>query len=411
MDPSRSSSVYSSSSRKSTYLNYRPSVGASGGHSKASSFQAARNYAESLSAQSMGAPASARPAPPRDYAESIGSQSVGAPAPARPAPVPAAPDTAPSAAPLTDAPSAAAPSYAPSLAPAMSPSSRSSSRHSSRPSFMNYQSSAPETRTPPVAVPQAVALPAPRATGVLVLVLAAEVHAQTMKYVQTALKKRPYASIAIIGSKEHEPAVKQLKMEMYGLIGKLGREMGVQTHVRAGPGDEELGAAVQQALGGQHSLQGVLCSLAYDGGETTAGDILSLEPELLQRSWLGSVGFLHGVAKATIPLLTSARGAPEQASFFLAIETAARSPVALLNKAACDALLRQLSTAYTSHDLTIDLAENVLISEPEPTTPTYGVPKLRTNAFSSEPEEYVFSPGESPTKLWNMWALQNENGG
>ena len=280
---------------------------------------------------------------------------------------------------------------------------------------MNYQSSATETRTQPVTTPQSSAPPAPVATkrtGVLLLVLAAEVHAETVRFVETALKQRAYSSIAIIGNKEHEPPIKQLKMEMYGLVGKLGRDMGVQTHTRADGSEEALSAVVAQALNGRHGLQGVLCSLAYDdGGERSAGDLLSLEQEELWRSWLGSFGFLHGVAKATLPLLRSARDHADDPSLFLVIQAAARSPIAAINKAACDTLLRQLGTASTSQGVTIDFAESVLIPEPESIAPTNGVPKLRTNGFASEPQESIFSPGESPTKLWNMWALQDENGG
>ncbi|KAK4542805.1 hypothetical protein LTR36_006181 [Oleoguttula mirabilis] len=386
MEHGRANSVHSNeSSRKHTYLDYRSNGDTS---SRATSYQAARDYAESL-----GAPAPARP---RDYAESLGApvparprdyaESLGAPAPARQSP-----------------------------SPQVSTNSRSSSRPSSRPSFMNYQSrGGAEGKPQPVAVPQPaspiVPAVAPRASGVLLLYLAAEVHTKTMHYLQIALRRRAYASIAIIGCKEQEAATKQLKMEIYGLIGKLGRDMGVQTHTRSGDGEEELDAIVREAVKGQAILQGVLCSLAYAVDETGSADILSLERADLEKTWQTSVGCLHSVAKATVPLLTSASSDLARPSLFLVMETARHSPVSALNKASCDTLLHQLSAAYASPNLIVDHAEDVLVEEPEPVH-TDGALALRTDGFSAEPSDSVFTPGESPTKLWNMWALQDENGG
>ncbi|KAK5121351.1 hypothetical protein LTR85_005517 [Meristemomyces frigidus] len=352
MEHGRTSSTYSNeSSRKPTYLDYR-SNGDTG--SKSTSYQAAR-----------------------DYAESLGSQ-----APARPSP------SAP-----------------------VSTTSRSSSRPSSRPSFMNYQGGGAEGKTQPVAVPQPVspAAPAaaPRVPGVVLLYMATGVHNKTMQYLQIALKRRAYASIAIIGSKEHEPAIKQLKMEIYGLIGKLGREMGVQTHTRLGNGEQELDAIVQEAVRGGSVLQGVLCSLGYAEDETAGTDILSVDRADFERSWQTSVGTLHGIAKAAIPLLTSGNNDLDHPKFFLVVETAQHTPASIVTKAACDTLLRQLSTAYTSRDLLINHAEKVLVEEPEPVR-RKSVPALHTDGFSAGPTESVFTPGDSPTKLWNMWALQDE---
>lgn len=261
----------------------------------------------------------------------------------------------------------------------------------------------------PQPMSQAAPAPAPtvpRPSGVLLVYLAAEVHIKTMHYLQIALRRRAYASIAIVGGKAYEESVKQLKMEIYGLIGKLGREMGVQTYMVSGDSDEELGAVVQEAVNGRGDLQGVLCSLTYDQDGTSAVDILSHERADLERSWQTSLASLHAVSKATIPLLTSASTGLDNGSLFLVAETPARAPVSIIHKAACDTLLRQLA-AYGSRNLTIDYAENVLIAEPEPVH-TDGAPNLRIDAFSAGPTESVFTPGESPTKLWNMWALQNE---
>ena len=161
---------------------------------------------------------------------------------------------------------------------------------------------------------------------------------------------------------------------------------------------------------GKGDIGGVICSLAHGGEGSGATDILSVERGDLEQSWRTSVGFLHGVAKATISLLIGRNDADMQSSLFLLLESAARSPASLLSKAACDTLVRQLSAGYASRDLTVDYAENVLIPEPErKPVKTDRVPSLQTNGFGAEPAEpSIFTPGESPTKLWNMWALQND---
>jgi len=283
---------------------------------------------------------------------------------------------------------------------------------------MNYQ--APQPKTQPMAVPQSASQPAPveleapvRRTvppGLLLLFVGADVHPRTVHFLGILLKRRAFSGIAIIGSKEHETAVKQLKMDVYGLIGKLGREMGVQTHLLLGSSEDELASAVQEALKGKSDTGGVMCSLAYGGEGSDTMDILSAERSDLERSWQASVGFLHCVAKVTMPLLTARVGVDAQAGPFLLLESVARSPASLVSKAACETLVCQLSAAYASRDLQVDYAENVLFPEPErKPARTERVPSLQTNGFSAEPAEpSIFTPGESPTKLWNMWALQND---
>lgn len=286
---------------------------------------------------------------------------------------------------------------------------------------MNYQDTRAESNTQSIDVPQpalqagrpetGIGATARQASGLLLVCVAAAVHPSTVHYLEIALKKHLYSRVALVGSEQHQIAIKQLKMDVYGLAGKLGLGSGVQTHLYPGSSEGEVAAAVQKALNGTSDLQSVLCSLTYDVEETADANILSMEHAELERSWRMSVGFLHSVAQATVPLLQSADGGQsEQASLFLVMESNSHTSLSRINKAACDTLMRQLSTMHKPQELLVDYAENVLVPEPEPAHAN-GVTSLRTDGFSTQASDLEFSPGESPTKLWNMWALQDEIGG
>ncbi|KAK3067336.1 hypothetical protein LTR53_015859 [Teratosphaeriaceae sp. CCFEE 6253] len=344
MDPSRASSIYSSdSNRKPTYLDYRSSIDTS---SRADSTEIQRDYADSLSS-------------------------------------------------------------APSRAPPMPPSNAAaSSRPSSRPSFMNYQSTSPAP-SKPVAVPQlrsngatpvapahlgAGGYESSRHGGTLLVFIVAEVHPQMVQYLQRWLKRWSVSAITVIGTHGYAAEIKQLKMDIYGVIGKLGREVGVQTHLRARLDSDEVSATVSET---GEDLRGVLCSISYNSN-TTSADALGIDGPDLALAWQRSVGALHAVARATMPLLT-AKGRP---GLFLVLESAEQSAVSAINKAACDALLDQLDATYGSSSITIDHVDRVLLPDAEPAEQHGGVDRVPDGYYQ---EDSDFAASESPTKLWAMW--------
>ncbi|KAI7367063.1 hypothetical protein KC354_g3705 [Hortaea werneckii] len=400
MDSSRASSVYSTdSSRKPTYLDYR-----SGGepYSRSASFRAAKEYAESLSGSRRGRGEGQTRARRETGESSVGtgrdtehsmrargdtggssSASTASYTPSRGVPEIAVPSE----------PTARPPVYAPAA-----PSSRQSSRQSSRPSFMNYQAppSAVKPEPPVVAQEQTTPEPPQRKTvpkaGLLLVITAGRIHGQTKKHLEVMLKKRLYTGVAVVGLQEHEAAIKQFKMDIWGLIGKLGREMGAQAHLFPDLAEESILRAISAAVEG-NDLGAVLCNVDYPG--SAEKDLTLTERAEMLRSWQSSVGFLHSLT-------------------FLLTETGASNPATVLSRAACEALFRELQTRYAEQGMTVEHADRILIPEPEPAPekPTEnGLPPLQTNGFAQQAlDDPEFTAGESPTKLWNMWALAQEIG-
>lgn len=294
-------------------------------------------------------------------------------------------------------------------------SSRASPRPQSRraappPSYMqNYQPSSPANRTQPIPISglqaRAVATPEPALAqrGLLLLALAADPPTSMIYYLSILLKRHAYSEIVIVGSPTRDSAIKQLKNDIYGLVGGLKMQIGVSTHTNARWDEEggDLAATTQEALEGEDPIGAVVCTPEYDGVE---GDLLTLDSRELARSWMLSVGFVHAVARSAIPRMTTDDNAP---AVFAVLASTAHSPAALVNKAATNTLVRQLDISYASaRGLAIGLAEQILVPDPEPVeeVPVAATPVQGNYA---EPE---FKPSESPTRLWNMWALQDELG-
>ncbi|TKA33172.1 hypothetical protein B0A50_00725 [Salinomyces thailandicus] len=311
--------------------------------------------------------------------------------------------------------------------PGPGPASRQSSRQSSRPSFMNYQAPVSERRAesisaapaaPAAARPVTPEVPVKKAVpsaGLLLVISAGAMHERTRRHVEILLKKRIYTGIAVMGLQEHEGAVMELKMDVWGLIGRLGRQMGVRTALLADLGEESVVKGVSEAVEGW-DLDAVLCNLEYPKAASGRREVSGIDREELERSWRSSVGFLQTVAKSTLPLLKPGSSVNAEAGLtFLLTEKVGQSPATLMSKAACDVLLQQLQTEYSQHGMTIAHADRVLIPEPEPEPEpklqrkpsAQAPPPIHTNGFVDAPD---FTAGESPTKLWNMWALQQEIG-
>lgn len=243
--------------------------------------------------------------------------------------------------------------------------------------------------------------------GLLLLAIAAELHPQTKYYLGILLRKHHYAGIAIVGSTTHEVEVKQLKMDVYALIGQLRQELIVSTHFLEDWDEDGLSSVVQQASGQAGTVSSVLCTPAYERSVSSAVDILSLDRHELQQSWSQSLAFLHSVAKTTIPRIMNGQGRVSGGSVFLVMTTPAVSPAALLSQTTCNALLGQLREAYGGRNVIVGHADQALVPEPEPEPiKANGAGPVQTELYVSGTPD--FTPSESPTKLWNMWALQND---
>ncbi|KAK0278800.1 hypothetical protein LTR35_009065 [Friedmanniomyces endolithicus] len=346
MDLSRASSLYSNdSSRKPTLLDYGSSVDTG---SRAGSVRAARDYVESLSST---------------------------------------------------------PSRATQPAPSIS---SASSKPSSRPSYMNYQeTSLAASKRTEIVVDTQISAPPSRYHGTLLVLIVAEIHPQAIHFVRTWLKRWPFEAISVVGTPKYEAGIKQLKMEIYRLTGKLGWEVSVHTHLQAEWNSREIAATLDKLQAGsapRRDVRGVLCCISYGSSSKLEEEVLRLEEAELAESWQQSVGCLHSAATAIIPRLQQS-DAP-QSDMFLVLEPSERSPVAVINKAACDALLDQLRTGSASKHLSIDHAERVLLPELEPEV-TNGTSDDHHNGYHADDTD--FAAFESPTKLWAMW--QNEEGG
>ncbi|KAK3723209.1 hypothetical protein LTR37_001932 [Vermiconidia calcicola] len=249
--------------------------------------------------------------------------------------------------------------------------------------------------------------PPPPAKGLLLLVIAALPHPATISYIEMMLKGGSYSELTVIGHVEQETELKQVKMSVYALLGKLSLEVGVHLELQKSWNESEISTAVSKASRAGDPIHGVLCSPAYDGNISQGSDILALDESEFQRPWTYSVGFLHSLAKATLPHMWEnghiQRG---KSGFFLITPPTESSAASSVYKAACDRLVDLIAEANASSELTVAYADTVLIPEPEPVR-TNGTPSLPIPTRTKDPDDYEFSGQESPTKLWNLWALQD----
>jgi len=302
------------------------------------------------------------------------------------------------------------------LTPRESTPSSTHSQTSSRPSFMNYQNGAaaeslkrkpiPPQRANQPSVPEGANGIATTAGGTLVVFIGGvEVHSATIRYLGIALQRRRYDYIGIVGSEILAATLKQLKIDVYGLIGKFGRETGVQVSLLANFSGESITRAIEEVCK-SGMAKGVLCEITY--GDSDAADLLSIDGNEFGITWEKSVRLLHAVARATVPMLSSATPLQlDQPAFFLVLDYPVQDMVSSFYKTACDSLLRSLRDQFSHGNLTIGHAANVLIPRPEPID-TNGNDKTPVGVSEGEPLE--LTPGESPTKLWNMWAMHEQLG-
>lgn len=273
------------------------------------------------------------------------------------------------------------------------------------------------TALPPIELPTArsppsAPVPAPNhvVKGLLILAIAAKPHPSTLSYVEMILNRGSFLGIVIMGNAEQETELKELKMNIYALLGKLGIEGGAHLELQKDWSAANITEIMSKAVKDTDPINGVLCTPSYDAGKSVDAEILSLDEDELQSPWKFSVGFLHSIAKSTLPRMQPKRNTGRANKlFFLVTEPKETTAISHLYETTCDNILTQLSGSSNLSGITIAYAQDVLIPEPEPPR-TNGNTDFSAKAGPIDPDVGDFAPGESPTRLWGMWALQDELG-
>lgn len=247
-----------------------------------------------------------------------------------------------------------------------------------------------------------------------------------MSYLEMLLSRQRLSGIAFLADSAEELALKQLKMDVFGLIGRLGKELAVSVHTKDSWSRSQIEATIETVTNGGPGLQGVLCYPAWGA----SGGVLELEESDLAKTFRETVAFTHSAIRATADqLLAKSKprddttngvhrkqiGGPKGPFFLVSGPDRSLTGSGLaVAKLGCDAVLRELDITTRQQGLIVGYAEGVILPEPkrQVSKPKQELKLEPTEAYSQTQarEELSFVPGESPTKLWNMWALQNEIG-
>ncbi|OQN96827.1 hypothetical protein B0A48_17387 [Cryoendolithus antarcticus] len=256
----------------------------------------------------------------------------------------------------------------------------------------------------------------PRTTSVLLVVVAGLPRSDLTTYIETALRRdNGIRSITILGSEEQQPGLKLLKMNLYALLGRIGRgasvEVVLRRHWTSEDVSQRLSWSIAQSDVGDHGhkeLAGVICDVAESVMATE--EVLDMDSGAFESAWKRSVGFLHAVAHGVVSSLrnptvdTYGRPTAPDANGrrfrpFLAVTIPPASdtnPDFYLT--AVRSLLDRLGPACSDVPLDVGYADELLIPEPivEPTTK----PPLLAPMDGWNDNDDGLSGGESPTKLW-----------
>lgn len=277
--------------------------------------------------------------------------------------------------------------------------------------------------TQPADTPSKPPEPSHGPSGLLFVLIANTVHPSTIFFLEMLLHRQNFSGILFAANKSQEAALKQLKMDVYALIGRLRKELVVAVHMKHEWNQAEMEAFAAEATKHGDGLQGVLCCPEFDEMGTEDVDIMTLAGDELERSWKQSVSFLHAANKATVihlltrcrPLNSTSNGSfarTLRGPFFLVTGSTTYTSASQITKSACDTIVLQLERATKAQGLTVGFAEAMLVPEPTrepPPKPGDELPVL-TGTYDAEHEDYEFVPSESPTKLWSSWALHNDPG-
>ena len=107
--------------------------------------------------------------------------------------------------------------------------------------------------------------------GILLCSIAASPHPSTVSYIESMLRKSTYSAIVILGNVEQEAALKQVKMNIYALLGKLSLEVGVYMELKEQWNESNISTAIGNATRSGDSIYGVLCCPEF--GVNDLGDL------------------------------------------------------------------------------------------------------------------------------------------
>jgi len=267
----------------------------------------------------------------------------------------------------------------------------------------------PITRKPvaPITTPngtsdftQAATPPTSKGQGTILVAIAAAPHPSLVTYLGSVLRREPVREIVIIGNATFTEELKQLNLDIYALLGKLGSSISLQMNPISSFEEPVMHDAVLSSVAEGESIHALICSPAYSIGSASSASVTSLDRDELDLGWKSSIGFLHSIAKSALP-----RFRPDAPGLFLVTPSTERSPMAVLNNIGVRALMTLLVEANNAKDITIDYAENVILPQPEPEPnpeasngrpPALDVTNLPRNGDQSTPE--------SPTKMWALYS-------
>ena len=243
-------------------------------------------------------------------------------------------------------------------------------------------------------------VPISKAQGIVLVAIAAAPHPSLVTYLDSVLRREPVREIVIIVNATFKEELKQLNLDIYALLGKLGSTISLQMKPVSNLEEAAMDEAVTSSIAEGESIHGLICSPAYSIGSASSANVMSLDQDEMDRGWKSSVGFLHSIAKSALP-----RFRPNAPGLFLVTSPIDRSPMTVLNESGVRALMTLLVEGNNSKDITIDYAENVILPQPEPEPqppasngrpPALDVTSLPRNGDQSIPE--------SPTKMWALYS-------
>ena len=272
-------------------------------------------------------------------------------------------------------------------------------RSSPRPSYMNHvvnkTSSIDLPRvTTPASGRSASIVPEHAARGGILVVLSTVPHPDTLHFLGILLRQQRFSDIIITGLATRELEIKQMKMDLFALLGSLRQEVGVHVLLRPDGEANSLELAVTDAMTRTGGGGAVLCVPSYDEATSRSNDVLAVGPSALEQSWRNSVGFVHDVARQTLQKVTT----------FAVISPAMQTPTSVVNEAACSALLTELRRVRSNGNVTIGYADNILVADAS----WVDDDTVSSSEGDLQPVSHESGSGESPTKLWNMWSLQDQ---
>jgi hypothetical protein len=256
----------------------------------------------------------------------------------------------------------------------------------------------------------------------LLIMIAGQPHASLAKHIETIMSRVSITDIIIIGTAAHEPAIKQLKIDAYHILGRMQVQAGLQVHTPETWDEAKLDAIVKAATKTRAIIRGVLCCPEYEDASVPEKSILGLGTIELEHAMRQSTGFVHAVAKACTSHLTSRQESPRKdmtntslhdlrRSFFIVTTTTSESPVAALTTAALESLVSMLKATYRASGLIIGHSDTLLIprrSSEKRSGANYGSMRPLDTGMPRGPSKNAELSPVSPIKLWNMWSRANE---